>query len=213
MNGLTVKPGWRAFCAAMCLLGVSGCASLGIKTRGGPSADFEARRPNVIIIFTDDQGYQDVGVFGSPLIATPHLDQMAAEGRKFTDFCVASSVCTPSRAALLTGCYPKRVGLTGVLFPRDRKGMNSEEFTIAEMFKSKGYATACVGKWHLGHHKEFLPPSHGFDCYFGIPYSNDMDRKDAPLPLVEGFQTIETRPDQSLLTRRYTEKALAGSES
>ena len=134
----------------------------------------ESQKPNVIIIFTDDQGYQDLGVFGSPKIKTPNIDQMAREGMRFTDFYSAASVCTPSRAALLTGCYPERVGNLPVLFPKDDKGLNPEETTIAGMLKGNGYATACVGKWHLGHRKEFLPTSHGFDSYYGIPYSNDM---------------------------------------
>ena len=132
-------------------------------------------KPNFIIIFTDDQGYQDVGCFGSPNINTPNLDRMAADGMKFTDFYVAASVCSPSRAALLTGCYPPRVSITKVLFPRDNIGLNPKEVTIADILKIRGYATACVGKWHLGHLPQFLPTSNGFDSYFVIPYSNDMD--------------------------------------
>ena len=127
-------------------------------------------RPNVIIIFTDDQGYGDLGCFGSTKIKTPNIDRLAKEGRKLTSFMVASPVCTPSRAALLTGCYPKRVGMhQHVLFPSSTKGLNPKEFTMADHFKSIGYATACFGKWHLGHHKEVLPTSNGFDTYFGIP--------------------------------------------
>jgi len=192
----------------------------------------ESQKPNVIIIFTDDQGYQDLGVFGSPKIKTPNIDQMAKEGMLFTDFYSAASVCTPSRAALLTGCYPERVGNLRVLFPRDSKGLNPEETTIAGMLKAHGYTTACVGKWHLGHLEEFLPTSHGFDSYFGIPYSNDMtiaqDMKlSADLKLREGVtrktiwkpkknwvplmrneEVIEYPADQSTLTRRYTEEAI-----
>lgn len=136
----------------------------------------EERPPNVVIIFTDDQGYQDIGCFGSPDIATPHLDQMAAEGMKFTDFYVAAPVCTPSRAALLTGKYPKRLGMAkGVLFPHSGgKGLAPEEITIAEHLKKRGYATACFGKWHLGHMDHVLPTAQGFDTYYGVPYSNDM---------------------------------------
>jgi arylsulfatase A len=137
------------------------------------SAD-NAAKPNVIVIFADDQGYQDLGCFGSPLIKTPNIDKMAAEGMRFTEFYSANSVCTPSRAALLTGCYPARVGQLGVLFPQSVVGLNPKEVNIANMLKGCGYATACVGKWHLGHQKKFLPTSQGFDQYFGIPYSNDM---------------------------------------
>jgi len=125
-------------------------------------------KPNFVIIFTDDQGYQDVGCFGSPSIKTPNLDRMAAEGMRFTDFYAAASVCSPSRAALLTGCYPPRVGITKVLFPRDNIGLNPNEITTADILKKQGYATACIGKWHLGHLPEFLPTSNGFDSYFGI---------------------------------------------
>jgi arylsulfatase A len=178
------------------------------------------RSPNFIIIMTDDQGYQDVGVYGAEGFETPHLDKMASEGMRFTDYYVASSVCSPSRAALMTGCYPMRVGITHVLFPTgpiytkgvDNMGLSTKEKTIASMLKTKGYATGCYGKWHLGHHKEFLPLSHGFDEYFGIPYSNDMwpatDPSYPPLPLVDGYETIETEPDQSQITTRYTERAV-----
>ena len=129
-----------------------------------------AAKPNFIIIFTDDQGYGDLSCFGSKTIKTPNIDRIAKEGRKFTSFMVASPVCTPSRAALLTGCYPKRVGMhQHVLFPASTKGLNASEHTIADHLKSQGYATACFGKWHLGHHKEVLPTSNGFDTYYGIP--------------------------------------------
>ena len=172
-----------------------------------------AEKPNFIVLFTDDQGYQDVGCFGSPDIKTPNLDRMAAEGMKFTDFYSAAPVCTPSRAALLTGCYAPRVGLPRVLFPTDVIGLNESEVTIAEILKQQGYATCCVGKWHLGHRKEFLPTRHGFDEYFGIPYSNDMGPNPLaehfpPLPIIEGEEITETDPDLSQLTRRYTERAL-----
>ena len=133
---------------------------------------FAAKRPpNIILIFMDDQGYQDVGVFGSETIKTPHLDRMAGEGMKFTDFYSLAAVCSPSRAGLMTGCYPPRVGITGVLFPRHTIGLNPEETTVAEILKTRGYATAAVGKWHIGHLPKFLPTNHGFDSYFGIPYS------------------------------------------
>ena len=129
--------------------------------------------PNIIIIFTDDQGYEDVGVYGSPLIATPHLDQLASDGIRCTDFYVATSVCSPSRASLLTGQLPKLNGVDGVLWPGGA-GMNPEVLTIAELLKTKGYATALFGKWHLGDTQDTRPTAHGFDEYYGIPYSNDM---------------------------------------
>jgi arylsulfatase A len=195
-----------------------------------------ADHTNIVLIFADDQGYQDLGVFGSPNIKTPHVDQMAKEGMKFTDFYSAASVCTPSRAALMTGCYPERVGRLGVLFPRNKIGLSPKETTIAKMLKAKGYATACIGKWHLGHKKQFLPTNHGFDLYFGIPYSNDMGidptmdlasdinwrkgyteekfRKHKPNnraggpPLMRGTEVVEFPVDQNTLTRRYTEEAV-----
>lgn len=182
-------------------------------------------KPNFVIIFTDDQGYQDVGCFGSPSIKTPSLDQMAAEGMRFTDFYSAASVCSPSRAALLTGCYPPRVGITRVLFPRDNIGLNPKELTIADILRERGYATACIGKWHLGHLPEFLPTSNGFDSYFGIPYSNDMDgvegknknldrawrQKDySPwnVPLMRDKEIIERPANQTKLIERYTDEAV-----
>ena len=132
-------------------------------------------KPNIVIIFNDDLGYADVGCFGAPKIKTPNIDKMAAEGMKFTDFYVASAVCSASRAALLTGCHPERVGVKGVFFPnRGKQGLDPKHVTIAEMLKTVGYKTAAVGKWHLGDHLEFLPTNQGFDSYYGIPYSNDM---------------------------------------
>ncbi len=169
--------------------------------------DTTARPPNFVIIFTDDQGYQDVGCFGSPKIKTPRLDQMAAEGMKLTDFYSAASVCTPSRAALLTGCYATRVGLPSVLFPSSRIGLNPDETTIAELLKARGYATCCIGKWHLGHLKPFLPTNHGFDHYFGIPYSNDM-RHGGGVPLMRDTTIIERPVEQNDLTERYTAEAI-----
>ncbi len=195
-----------------------------------------AEKPNVILIFADDQGYQDLGVFGSPNIKTPNVDRLAKEGMKFTDFYSAASVCTPSRAALMTGCYPERVGGLPVLFPRDTRGLNPTEQTIAEVLKANGYSTGCIGKWHLGHKKEFLPTSQGFDYYFGIPYSNDMgidpemaiskninwregateeqfrgrktnSRVGGP-PLFRGAEVVEYPVDQNTLTKRYTEEAI-----
>jgi len=169
-----------------------------------PEDSSAARPPSFIIIFADDLGYQDLGCFGSPLIKTPCLDRMAAEGMKFTDFHVAAPVCTPSRAALMTGCYAQRVGLPNVLFPDAKIGINADEISIPELLKTRGYATACVGKWHLGHLPPFLPTRHGFDSYFGIPYSNDM----RPTPLMRDEKVVEESAIQETLTERYTEEAL-----
>jgi len=172
-------------------------------------------RPNFVIIFADDQGYQDVGCFNAPLIETPNLDRMAGEGVKFTDFYSAAPSCTPSRAALMTGCYPQRVSLPNVIGPNAPIGINSDEVTIAELLKAQGYATACYGKWHLGDHPKFLPTRHGFDDYFGLPYSNDMwprhptTESFPDLPLIEAERVVELNPDQTQLTRWYTERAVA----
>lgn len=133
-----------------------------------------AEKPNVIIIYNDDQGYQDLGCFGSPNISTPRIDQLAKEGIKFTNFYSSSPVCSASRASLLTGCYPQRVGIPGVLSASSAQGLKPEHVTIAEVLKSAGYATAAVGKWHLGDQAQYLPTNQGFDSYYGIPYSNDM---------------------------------------
>ena len=180
-------------------------------------------KPNFIVIFVDDLGYGDLGCFGSKKNRTPHIDQMATEGVKFTDFYVACSVCTPSRAALLTGCYPQRVNMYKdeeercVLFPSSPKGLHPDEITIAEILREQGYKTACIGKWHLGDQPEFLPTRQGFDYYFGIPYSNDMggyviDEKtmpeSVPLPLMRNKEVIEAPAKQEALTKRYTEKAI-----
>lgn len=173
--------------------------------------------PNIIIIFTDDQGYQDVGCFGSPDINTPHLDKMAEEGIRLTDFYAAQAVCSASRAALLTGCYPNRIGVHGAFMPNSKKGLNLEETTIAEMLKEKGYNTAIYGKWHLGDHSDFLPTRQGFDDYFGILYSNDMWNKHPQqgtifnfdvLPLWENEKRIDTLYDQSQLTTQITERSV-----
>lgn len=179
-----------------------------------------AEQPNFVIIFADDMGYGDLGCFGHPTIKTPHLDAMTGRGMKFTQFYVASSVCTPSRAGLLTGRLPIRSGLSKVLIPGSTGGMPASEITLAEALKEAGYATACIGKWHLGWQKEYLPGSHGFDRYFGIPYSNDMSPeiqpgnpvfKDAPPhPLIRDFTVTnpDHEPDQRLLTRQYTEESI-----
>lgn len=185
-----------------------------------PSAD--ASGPNIIVIFCDDLGYGDLGCYGSTKNRTPHVDQLSRDGMMFTDFYSSSPVCTPSRASLMTGCYPRRVGMhedfTGhwVLIPRSRRGLNPKELTVAEVLKSKGYVTACVGKWHLGDQPQHLPTEHGFDYYFGIPYSNDMQsarRGDPPLPLVKQAAVIEAPADQATLTRRYTEQVISFIEN
>lgn len=184
--------------------------------------------PNVIVIFADDLGYGDLGCFGHPTIHTPNLDRMAAEGVKLTQFYSASSVCTPSRAALMTGRLPIRSGMCSdvrrVLFPNSGGGLPESEITIAEALRKQGYATACIGKWHLGHLPQFLPTRNGFDRYFGIPYSNDMDRvNDAPggrqafwqpeskyfhVPLMRDEEIIERPADQTTITKRYTQEAV-----
>ena len=167
-----------------------------------------AKTPNVVIMFMDDLGYADIGPFGAQDFPTPNLDRMAKEGRKFTDFYVTQAVCSASRAGLMTGCYNVRVGILGALGPKSNIGINPDEVTIAEICKQKGYATACFGKWHLGHHKEFLPIQHGFDEYFGLPYSNDMWpyhpgvlhlsmeerlKRWPHLPLIEGNEVINPK--------------------
>ena len=188
----------------------------------------DSERPNVIVIFCDDLGYGDLGCFGHPTIRTPWLDRMASEGQKWTQFYAAAPVCTPSRAGLQTGRYPVRSGMCGfgyrVLFPDSKGGLPQSEITIAQMLKDAGYATHAVGKWHLGHLPQFLPTSHGYDTYFGIPYSNDMDTaKDAPswkdqfadpksaywnVPLMRGEEVVERPADQTTITERYTQETL-----
>ena len=174
-----------------------------------------AEQPNFIVVFCDDLGYADIGPFGSKTHATPALDRMAAEGMRLTDFYSTCSVCTPSRSSLMTGCYPRRVNMhvdeknLCVLFPAARKGLNPSEVTIAEVLKDAGYATACIGKWHLGDHPDFLPTSQGFDSYFGIPYSNDMNRKQVPLPLVRNETVIaDSVQNDTTITKQYTDEAV-----
>lgn len=180
------------------------------------------KKPNVIIIYTDDLGYGDLSCYGNPTIKTPMLDKMAYEGMKFTQFYVAAPVCTPSRAALLTGCYPKRVGLhKNVLFPNSTTGLSPKEETIADLLKGNGYTTACIGKWHLGHQLKFSPLNNGFDVFYGTPFSNDMSKKEQDilrkkstnyqykLPLIKGRDTISFEPDQNYFTRDFTEKSIA----
>ncbi len=169
--------------------------------------------PNVIIIFADDLGYADLGCFGADKIKTPALDRMAKQGIRFSSFYVAQAVCSASRAALMTGRYSNRVGILGALNHTSKNGLAPHERTIADLLKSLGYATAIFGKWHLGHWPEHLPGRHGFDEYFGLPYSNDMwpkhpTAKFPPLPLIDGDKTVAQNPDQSQLTTWYTERAV-----
>jgi len=189
------------------------------------SAAGSSPKPNFIVFFSDDQGYQDIGCFGSgqhgsppyqpPAISTPNLDRMATEGIKFTDFYVPASVCSASRAALMTGCYNRRVSVGGAYTPASTHGLNPNEITIAEVLKPLGYATACIGKWHLGHLSQFLPTNQGFDYYYGIPYSNDLypgcpwgaSQGFPALPVLENTTKVEANPNQALLTKKYTEKA------
>lgn len=194
-------------------------------------------KPNIIVIFTDDQGYGDLSSYGAPNIRTPHLDKMASEGQKWTNFYAAASVCTPSRAGLVTGRYPVRSGMasdvTRVLFPDSKGGLPEQEITIAEQVKKAGYQTAMIGKWHLGHREQYLPTNHGFDYYYGIPYSNDMDRTaenpqegnyidgyfefaddNIPIefynvPLMRNTEIIERPADQNTITRRYTQESIS----
>lgn len=185
-----------------------------------------AEKPNIVLIMTDDQGWADVGVYGATEFETPHLDKMAEEGVHFTNWYVPQAVCGASRAGLLTGCYPNRIGMLGAPGPHSKHGIHEDELLLSELLKKEGYATALFGKWHLGDREEFLPLQHGFDEYFGLPYSNDMWphhpgvrhlpleerlKRWPHLPLIEGNKIIDpeiTGEDQKGLTTRYTEKAV-----
>ena len=207
------------------LLVVLSCGALSLRAAEG--------KPNLVLIFADDLGYGDIGPFGSKQNPTPHLDRLAMEGMKFTSF-YATPVCSMSRASLLTGCYNARVSIPGVLFPGAKIGLHPNEITLAEIVKPQGYATICIGKWHLGHREPFLPTKQGFDEYFGIPYSNDMsinpvNARFAPgcvfregmteakaregalkhtVPLMRGTEVVEYPADQTTLTKRYTQEAV-----
>jgi len=216
--------------ASLCMTLIAGLfGSFGLTaTAGGAETP-----PNVVLIFIDDMGYADIGPFGAKDYPTPNLDRMASQGRKFTDFVTSTAVCSASRAALLTGCYHQRIGIDGALGPKSEVGISDDERTLAELCRSRGYATACFGKWHLGHHPRFLPTSHGFDRYYGIPYSNDMwplhpenvarmrrnpnaESAWPPLPLLEsqapGEVTVlnaDMQPaDQKRMTRDLTDRAV-----
>jgi len=208
--------------------GVAVCSvGAGSLLAGRAAAKSSRKQPNFVVIFIDDMGYGDIEPFGSKLNKTPHLNRMAKEGMKLTSFYVAAPVCTPSRAALMTGCYPKRVGLAtgswrGVLFPKDPHGLNPKEKTIASILKDAGYATGCFGKWHLGDQPEFLPTSHGFDTYVGIPYSNDMwpphppsarwKLPPCPLPILRGDKVVDivkNMDDQANLCKLFTDEAVS----
>ncbi len=177
------------------------------------------KKPNIILINCDDLGYGDLTCYGSTLNKTPALDKMAEQGMRFTDFYMMSPVCSPSRGGMMTGCYPRRIGFGSfggqwVLFPGDPIGLNPDETTIPSMLKEQGYATMHIGKWHCGDQPEFLPTRHGFDHYYGLPYSNDMGRQAGwevqypPLPLLLDEEVIQEQPDQAALTERYVEKAV-----
>jgi arylsulfatase len=210
----------------LCL--VAAACHIWLSSYSAAAAPRSDRLPNIVLIFTDDQGYADVGVFGGRGLKTPNLDRLASEGRVFRNFHVAQPVCSASRAALLTGCYPNRIGIHGALGPGSKTGINEREVTLAELVKQRGYATGIFGKWHLGDAPQFLPRRHGFDEYLGLPYSNDMwpfhpefvnrpadvsGRKPGfpPLPLIDGDHVINTNvasADQNHLTRWYTERAV-----
>ena len=198
------------------LVAVALLAAVSIATAGAAAEPPE--RPNFVVLLCDNLGYGDVGCYGARLHRTPNLDRMAEEGMRLTSFYVTSGVCTPSRASLMTGCYPRRVNMHvssgghSVLRPLDSKGLHPDEITIAEVLKEQGYATACIGKWHLGDQPPFLPTRQGFDYYFGIPYSDDMTARPnhpwPPLPLMQNDRVIEAPVDRNLLTKRYTEEAI-----
>src|SRR5436189_5357106 len=201
---------WRSWLLGAAIILLTACSNVRAQE---PAA--AGRPPNIVIIFADDLGYGDLGCYGNKCIETPNLDRMAREGVRFTDFYVAQPVCSASRAALLTGCYPNRVGILGALGPAASHGISDQEKTLAEVLKARGYATAIYGKWHLGHRPEFLPTRHGFDDYFGLPYSNDMwphhptaATNYPPLPLIEGEHAVQLMPDQTQLTTWYTERAV-----
>lgn len=224
------RAAWSALlCVVLAACGGDDDSCAGAESAAGAPSVCRIARPNIVFVFADDLGYGDLGVYGSPDIRTANLDRMASEGVRFTDFYVGSSVCSPSRASLLTGRYPARMPADprGVFFPDSRSGLPPDEVTIAEILRDRGYATALVGKWHLGHLPEFLPTRQGFDDFFGLPYSNDMDEPQYPgepvpnrpcnslnpdcrpgVPLMDGDSIVEMPAIQETLTERYTERAI-----
>jgi arylsulfatase A-like enzyme len=225
-RSIMMTPRFAFFTAALALPALAAATATCLAQEA--AAAVTDQPPNIVIIFCDDLGYADIGPFGATAYKTPRLDRMAAEGRTFTDFHSATAVCSASRVALMTGCYPERVSILGALNPHTQHGINAEELTLAELCRGRGYATAIYGKWHLGHHQPFLPLQHGFDEYFGLPYSNDMwpnhpdlaklppaaaerKRRFPPLPLFENNDIIDAEVDgndQTQLTRKYTEHAV-----
>jgi len=221
-------------CTLLPTLFIALVAPLGLAAAAPAAEPAKPAKPNIVLIFIDDMGYGDIGPFGNTKYKTPNLDRLASEGMKFTSF-YATPVCSMSRACLLTGCYNARVSVPGVYFPGNKNGLHPNEITLAEIVKSQGYATTCIGKWHLGHREPFLPTAQGFDSYFGIPYSNDMTidpvharfAKDCvfregmteekaraaairnKVPLMRGTEVVEYPADQDTLTKRYTEEALS----
>src|SRR5687767_7067976 len=200
---------------SLALILVAGCGHA-VATAGGGRVG----GPNVVLIFADDLGFADLGAYGAKGYRTPWLDRLAAEGTRFADFSVPQAVCSASRAALLTGCYPNRVGIIGALGPKSVEGLHPNEITIAKALKTRGYATAVYGKWHLGHHPPHLPHRHGFDDWYGLPYSNDMwpRHPETPgaypeLPLMERERVVRLNPDQSQLTGEYARRGVAFIEA
>ncbi len=196
------------------------CFLLAVMLLAQGSLRGDEAKPNIVIVYIDDMGYADVGCFGARGYETPNIDRLASEGRKFTNWHVAQPVCSASRTALLTGCYPNRLGIHGALGPGAKHGISDGEITLAELLKQKGYATGMAGKWHLGHRRQFLPTHHGFDEYYGLPYSNDMwphhpeaePGRYPPLPMIEGDQVADadvTSDDQTHLTADYTQRAVS----
>ena len=201
------------------LAGFLATVSIALAACSTPTAE-QALPPNVIIIFADDMGYTDLSSYGADRWETPNLDQLAADGARFTNFYVPTPACSPSRAAILTGRYPLKAGVREVISPRTLRGLPEAETTAAELFSASGYATAAIGKWHLGSHPDFLPTNHGFDSWFGLPYSNDYSPRSINnpraraaswpmLPLFRDTTIVEREPDQRFLTERYTQEALS----